>query len=248
VGYFERQGRVSGDQQVTFLFDAAQMNDVLKSLVILDLGQGNERGNISSVTFDSTKPVDRRLEEFGLRLDGSNSVGLTSLLGQLKGARVEMRTGSTPIAGTVVGIEKRSVILGSEKTETQDLVLVTDGGELRSIALDQIRGIKLLDQRLREDLEQYLSILQSTIHKNARKLTITTNGSAERDLFISYVVEAPVWKTTYRIVLDKKGKPFLQGWAVVDNVQDENWENITLSLVSGAPISEFASPLSRGAQ
>lgn len=36
VGYFERQGRVTGDQQVTFLFDAAQMNDVLKSLVVLD--------------------------------------------------------------------------------------------------------------------------------------------------------------------------------------------------------------------
>ncbi|MCI0665357.1 MAG: carboxypeptidase regulatory-like domain-containing protein [Acidobacteria bacterium] len=237
VGYFERQGPVNGDQQVTFLFDAAQMNDVLKSLVVLDLGKGSERGNISSVTFDSTKPVERRLEEFGLRLDGSNSVGLTSLLGQLKGARIEMRTGSNPLAGTVVGIEKRSVIQGSEKTEVQDLVLVTDGGELRSIPLDQIRGIKLLDPKLREDLEQYLAILQSTIHKNARKLTITANGQAERDLFISYVVEAPVWKTTYRVVLDKKGKPFLQGWALVDNVQDENWENITLSLVSGAPIS-----------
>jgi Carboxypeptidase regulatory-like domain len=237
VGYFERQGPVNGDQQVTFLFDAGQMNDVLKSLVVLDLGKGSDKGNISTVTFDSIKPVDRRLEEFGLRLDGSNSVGLTSLLGQLKGARVEMRTGSNSIAGTVVGIEKRSIIMGSEKSEAQELVLVTDGGEIRSIALDQIRGIKLLDPRLREDLEQYLSILQSTIHKNARKLTITANGQAERDLFISYVVEAPVWKTTYRVVLDKKGKPFLQGWALVDNVQDENWENITLSLVSGAPIS-----------
>src|SRR5215475_12635670 len=122
VGYFERQGRVSGDQQVTFLFDAAQMNDVLKSLVVLDLGKGSDRGSISSVTFDSTKPVDRRLEEFGLRLDGSNSVGLTSLLGQLKGVRVEMRTGSNPIAGTVVGIEKRTVILGAEKTDVQELV------------------------------------------------------------------------------------------------------------------------------
>jgi hypothetical protein len=161
------------------------MNDVLKSLVVLDLGKGgkgNERGNISSVTFDSTKPVDRRLEEFGLRLDGSNSVGLTSLLGQFKGARVEMRTGSNPIAGTVVGLEKRAVIQGSEKTDVQELVLVTDGGELRSIPLEQIRGIKLLDPKLREDLEQYLSILQSTIHKNARKLTITTNGAVENDL------------------------------------------------------------------
>jgi hypothetical protein len=233
VGYFERQGKVNGDQQVAFLFDAAQMNDVLKSLVALDLG----KGKISAVTFDSIKPVDKRLEEFGISLDSTNASGLTSLLGQLKGARVEVRVGPTPAAGVVLGIEKRARTQGPEKTETQELVLVSEGGELRSIPLDQIRGIKLLDAKLREDLEQYLSILQSTIHKNLRKLTISTTGQGERDLFLSYVVEAPIWKTTYRVVLDAKSKPFLQGWALVDNVQDEDWTDVTLSLVSGAPVS-----------
>ena len=81
VGYFERQGKVNGDQQVTFLFNAAQMNDVLKSLVALDLGGGAEKGKISAVTFDSIKPVDKRLEEFGISLDSTNAMGLTSLLG-----------------------------------------------------------------------------------------------------------------------------------------------------------------------
>jgi len=233
VGYFERQGKINGDQQVTFLFDAGQMNDVLKSLVVLDLN----KGKIASVTFDSTKPFDKRIEEFGIRLDASNQVGLTSLLGQLKGARVEVRTGSTPMTGTVVGIEKRVKTQGQERTDMQELVMVSEGGELRSIALDQIRGIKLLDQKVREDLDQYLSILQSTIHKNLRKLTISATGEGERDLFVSYVVEAPVWKTTYRVVLDAKAKPFLQGWALVDNVQDEDWTNVTLSLVAGAPVS-----------
>jgi len=237
VGYFERQGKVNGDQQVTFLFDAAQMNDVLKSLVALDLGKGPDKGKISAVTFDSIKPVDKRLEEFGISLDSTNALGLTSLLGQLKGARVEVRAGPTPAAGVVVGIEKRARTQGLEKIESQELVLVSDGGELRSIPLDQIRGIKLLDAKLREDLDQYLSILQSTIHKNLRKLTISTTGQGERDLFLSYVVEAPVWKTTYRVVLDAKSKPFLQGWALVDNVQDEDWNDVTLSLVSGAPVS-----------
>jgi len=237
VGYFERQGKVKGDQQVTFLFDAAQMNDVLKSLVALDLGKGADKGKISAVTFDSIKPVDKRLEEFGISLDSTNATGLTSLLGQMKGARVEVRAGPIPAAGVVVGIEKRARTHGAEKIETQELILVSDGGELRGIPLDQIRGIKLLDAKLREDLEQYLSILQSTIHKNLRKLTISTTGQGERDLFLSYVVEAPVWKTTYRVVLDSESKPFLQGWALVDNVQDEDWNDVTLSLVSGAPVS-----------
>lgn len=236
VGYFERQGKVNGDRQLTFLFDAAQMNDVLKSLVVLDLG----RGNISSVTFDSTKPFDKRIEEFGLRLDSSDKVGLTSLLGQLKGARVEVRSnigGALSLTGSVVGIEKRTGIQANGRTEISELVLINDSGELRSIQLDQIRGIKILDAKVREDIDRYLSILRSSIHKNLRPLTISTNGNGERDMFVSYVVEAPVWKATYRIVIDQKAKPFLQGWALVDNVQDEDWTNVTLSLIAGAPVS-----------
>lgn len=240
VGYFERQGKVNGDGQVTFLFDAAQMNDVLKSLVALDLGKGANAGKITGVTYDSTKPLNRRLEEFGVTLDGSNAAGMTALIGQLKGARVSLRTGSTSanaINGTVVGIEKRAKVQNGERSETQELVLLNEAGELFSVPFEQIRALKLLDAKLREDLDQYLSILQSTLHKNLRKLTIATQGTGERDLFISYVVEAPVWKTTYRVVLDKLAKPFLQGWAVVDNVQDEDWTNVTLSLIAGAPVS-----------
>ncbi|MBI1763687.1 MAG: carboxypeptidase regulatory-like domain-containing protein [Acidobacteria bacterium] len=240
VGYFERQGKVNGDGQVTFLFDAAQMNDVLKSLVALDLGKGANAGKITGVTYDSTKPLDRRLEEFGVTLDGSNAAGMTALIGQFKGARVSVRTGgasANAITGTVVGIEKRAKVQNGERSETQELVLLNEAGELFSLPFEQMRSLKLLDAKLREDLDQYLSILQSTLHKNLRKLTIATQGTGERDLFISYVVEAPVWKTTYRIVLDKQAKPFLQGWAVVDNVQDEDWTNVTLSLIAGAPVS-----------
>ncbi|MBO0859846.1 MAG: hypothetical protein J2P21_15560 [Chloracidobacterium sp.] len=178
---------------MTFLFDAGQMNDVLKSLVALDLGKGGGKGKISAVTFDSIKPVDKRLEEFGINLDSSNAAGLTSLLGLLKGAHVEVRVGPIPAAGVIAGIEERARTQGAEKIETQELVLVSPGGELRSVPIDQIRGVKLLDPKLRGDLDQYLSIL---IHKNPRKLTISATGQGERDQFLSYVVEAPIWKTT----------------------------------------------------
>ena len=232
VGYFERQGKVNDDQQISFSFDASQMNDVLKSLVVLDLS----KGKIGAVNFDSVKPLDKRLEEFGLVLDESNAAGLTTLLGQLRGSHVEVKTLTGVNTGTVVGLEKRSRMQGAEKIDSQDLVLMVEG-ELRSISQEQIRGIKLLDSKMRGDLERYLGVLQSTVKKNARTLAITANGKGLRDLFVSYVVEAPVWKTTYRIVLDEKNKPFLQGWAVVDNVQDEDWTNVSLSLVAGMPVS-----------
>ncbi|HEU0185593.1 MAG TPA: hypothetical protein VFS27_09790, partial [Blastocatellia bacterium] len=38
------------------------------------------------------------------------------------------------------------------------------------------------------------------------------------------------------------GKPFFQGWAVVDNISEEDWQDVSLSLVSGTPVS-FIQPI-----
>src|SRR5262249_17052736 len=119
VGYFERQGKVNGDQQVTFLFDAAQMNDVLKSLVPLDLAKGAHRERISAVPVDWSKPVDNRRDGLRVSLDATTATGLLFLPGKLKGARVEGRGGWSPAAGVVVGIEKQARTQGAEKIETQ---------------------------------------------------------------------------------------------------------------------------------
>ena len=54
---------------------------------------------------------------------------------------------------------------------------------------------------------------------------------------VGYVVDNPIWKTSYRLVLDTKNKPFLQGWAVVENPSDEDWKDVRMTLVSGRPIS-----------
>src|SRR6188768_3153984 len=62
-------------------------------------------------------------------------------------------------------------------------------------------------------------------------------GEGKRKVEVGYVVENPIWKTSYRLVLDKDGKPYLQGWAVVENPTDEDWHTVTMALVSGRPIS-----------
>src|SRR5919205_4254515 len=63
-------------------------------------------------------------------------------------------------------------------------------------------------------------------------------------MLVSYTVAAPIWKTTYRVVLDDRGQPFFQGWAVVDNVSDEDWTDVNLSLISGTPVS-FIHPIQK---
>jgi len=75
-------------------------------------------------------------------------------------------------------------------------------------------------------------------------MTISTAGEGERNLLVSYISEMPVWKSTYRIVIPNEGKPLLQGWAIVDNTVGEDWKNVELSLVAGAPQS-FVQQLSQ---
>src|SRR5688572_13205217 len=94
VGYFERHGTVEGDAAVELHFKASEMNDVLKSLTTLDL----DGGLISNVSYESTKPVEKQLEDIALRLPDKNS--LTGLLAQVKGARVAVEAGSRKIEGT----------------------------------------------------------------------------------------------------------------------------------------------------
>ena len=99
VGYFERHGQFDGDAAVSLHFKAAEMNDVLKSLTTLDL----DGGLISSVSYESTKPLEKRLEDIAIRLPDKNA--LTGLLAQIKGARVAADLGSRKVEGTVIGIE-----------------------------------------------------------------------------------------------------------------------------------------------
>ncbi|MFB6273774.1 MAG: hypothetical protein ABEL51_12850 [Salinibacter sp.] len=52
-------------------------------------------------------------------------------------------------------------------------------------------------------------------------------------------MKAPVWKTSYRLLLPEaeEGEGQLQGWAIVENQTDADWESVDLTLVSGRPVS-----------
>src|SRR6202021_4269786 len=89
------------------------------------------------------------------------------------------------------------------------------------------------------EVGQYLPLLASVRQQDLRRMTLATTGTGDRQLYVSYISEVPVWKTTYRIVLPSKSgeSPLLQGWAIVDNTVGEDWDNVELSLVAGAPQS-----------
>lgn len=86
---------------------------------------------------------------------------------------------------------------------------------------------------------RYLGLIASSRDQDLRRMTISTTGAGERNLYVSYISEMPIWKTTYRLVLSSRAekKPLLQGWAIVDNTIGEDWNDVEVSLVAGAPHS-----------
>lgn len=58
----------------------------------------------------------------------------------------------------------------------------------------------------------------------------------EHALAVGYITEQPVWKPSYRIVVEKDGLT-LQAWGIVQNLSGEDWNDVNLSLFAGAPIA-----------
>ena len=236
VGYFEHLGQVHGDQSVRIDFTSGQLNDVLQSLTVLDLNGGR----IDGVSYNSEAPFAQRLGALRLPLD--EKTDLAQFYGALRGARLEVHSGTTTITGRLLSIERKTrsaSAAGDATTEVDLATLVSDTGEVRSVELTPAVSVRLADGDVNQEVSRYLALLGSARQQDLRRMNISTSGAGERQLYVSYVSEVPIWKTTYRFVLpSKKGEePLLQGWAIVDNTVGEDWNDVELSLVAGAPQS-----------
>ncbi len=234
VGYFEHLGRVRGNQTVHVDFTSAQLNDVLKSLTALDLSGGH----ITGVDYNSEAPLGRRLAT--LRLALGEKPSMADFLAALRGARVEVRPATGPaLAGRLLSVERKTRTAPNWTVETDEISLITDSGEVRSIDLNPATSVRIAEHDLQTEVGKYLGLIASARDQDVRRMTLSTTGTGERNLYVSYISEVPIWKTTYRIVLPTKSekKPLLQGWAIVDNTVGEDWNDVELSLVAGAPHS-----------
>ena len=234
VGFFEHLGSVHDNQEVHIDFTSAQLNDVLKSITVLDLSGGR----IAGVDYNSEAPLARRLAT--LRLALGEKPTQAEFLGALRGARIEVRSGAAQvISGKLLSIERKTRSSTTFTVETEEISLITDDGVVRSVDLNPATSIRIVDSDLKLEVSRYLGLIAASRDQDVRRMTLSTTGSGDRNLYVSYISEVPIWKTTYRIVLPTKPgkKPLLQGWAIVDNTVGEDWNNVELSLVAGAPHS-----------
>lgn len=240
VGYFERRAEVTGDRDVQLRFKTEQVNDILKSMVLLDL----DGGRVESVRYGSKDPLARRLASFGIDLSDEPASG--EILRRLRGSPVRITTSEGPATGTILNVESRPTIVGGvgdvppARYDLPWINLLTPTG-VQSYNLTSVSGFEVLDPALADELAKALAAIAEHRADRVKTVDLSLRGDGERRVVVAYVHEMPVWKTSYRLVLpdagDSRSRPTVQGWAIVENTTDEDWQDVRLSLVAGRPVS-----------
>ncbi|MBN2445913.1 MAG: hypothetical protein JXO22_04270 [Phycisphaerae bacterium] len=229
VAFFECDGTVVGDSAVELKFRTDQINDILKSLVVQDF----DGGTVSVVSYGSQDPVERTLRSFAVDITGNPSFG--ELLDQLRGEAISI-AGPRKLEGVIVGVEELRQREDDTIIEEHMLTVLTPDG-MQSLPIHELQGVRLTNEKIDGELRAALATLAAGRDADKKTVSIRFDGQGERRVRVMYLLEAPIWKTSYRLVLSGEGKPLLQGWATVENATEEDWDDVRLALVSGRPIS-----------
>jgi hypothetical protein len=236
VGYFQREGDIDGNVRLDLSFPVGDINDLLKSLVLQD-----PKGQVGAVNYDSSDPIDKILRSFALDLTMNPTFG--QILNQARGEKIditrsEKKDGATAkISGTIIGMEAQHRPVGKDQLVEVEILNLNTATGMQAIPMEQIVSVRFQNAVLENEFQRALQVLARSHDTQKKTVSVGFNGQGKRPVKLGYVVERPIWKTTYRLRLDPNGKAFLQGWALVENTSDDDWNEVRMVLVAGKPIS-----------
>ena len=261
VGYFERRGPAEGNA-LRLSFPREAMDDVLKSLVAIDLGAGQ----VLSIDYETPEDRASLLARGSIHLSDGRS--LLDLLRDLRGRRVRLlasdagdTAGGEQLEGLVVGVD-----VEDERALRRPIVTLylPDTRQIRTLPVSAVRNLALLDEAA-EDLGYFLRASQSEEDRRSATLHLSPG---DHNLLVGYIAPAPAWRVSYRMLfenaelgIENAEKPataesseangdssasssipnsqfcLLQGWGLFDNQLEEDLEDVALTLVAGMPVS-----------
>jgi hypothetical protein len=231
LAQFTHAGAVTAGSTVDLSVRLDQVDDILKSLTVVD-----RQGAIGTVSLPGKAPLAELFRDLPFGPDALNS--RTDLLNALVGSEVDV-SGPVTARGRIFRVESEDVTLPNNGGTVvhHRLTLMTDKGLVQAV-LEDVTALRFTDSQSNAQIERALAGVSENRAKERRRVSIGFLGEGRRDVVISYVVAAPVWKTAYRLVLPKDGgKARLQGWAVVENLTGGDWQNVDLVLASGNPVA-----------
>ncbi len=233
VGYFERRGPVSPGSVAEIPLEPGQLDDALKSLVVVS-AQG-----VASVEFAPPLSAEAARAMAGLPERGQQA-SLSNLCRSLTGVEVEIhRQVGAVVKGRVIEVSEEALSqLDKEgKPVPEPTLLVFGEAGLAKVPLRLIEAVRPVGSQVQLAWSRAVG---ATALQPERERLVVRGSSGGGLVAVGYTTEAPVWRTTYRLVMGKK--PRLQGFALVHNDSDEAWSNVKVTLASGHPTS-FLFPL-----
>lgn len=215
---------VNGNETVPFQVEQKDINDILKSLVVEDLGGGT----VDAINFDSEDPLSVALSD--LRVNPSGSPELVAFLKRTQGESVTVLVGEQESSGRIFSTEVQ--INGENR---QVILNLMDSTGIKPVNISDVSNIRFDDPVLQNELLSALELMSRSRVKTSRFLKISFRGEGRRTVRLSYIRAVPLWKTSYRINLNEEGEPRLEGWAMVQNTGSDDWKDVALSFVAGQP-------------
>jgi uncharacterized protein DUF4139 len=239
VGYFEHEAVVDGDVELPLSVRLAQVDDVLKSIVVYD-----DRGGVGTISLPGREPLQQAFRDLPFSAEALQSP--VALLKALVGAEIRVG-GSSTVAGRVLAVTEEEVALpgGLGKTTRHRVSVVVPREGVRQFVLEDADRIELTDPQLQAQVGEALAAISRHRVQDRRTLAVSLKGAGRRVVRVGYVVEAPLWKTSYRLTMPAEAggdspKPaagLLQGWAVVENMSGQDWKDVEVTLASGNPVT-----------
>lgn len=229
---FEHRAKVDGNAQLEFPVRFEQVDDILKSLIVFD-----KSGRLGGVTLPGKQPLAQVFKDLPFTQEQLSNPA--ALLNAYQGATVKVTGDELKATGKLLQVVPEEVALGDDKTTTKNRIsIMTDDG-IKSALLENLESVMFTDEKIRNEVVRALDAIRENGTAERRVLSVNLLGEGSRDVTLSYVVDAPLWKTAYRLVVPEAGqtKGMLQGWAVIENMTASDWANVDLTLVSGNPVT-----------
>lgn len=233
LAHIEHSVSVNGTDSVSVPVRLNQVDDVLKSLVIFD-----SKGSLGAVTLPGKQPLAEAFRDLPFKQNELSNPIL--LLNAYQGASITLTVGGSAISGKLISVTPEQTVHEGGMSETRyRLTLMTADG-IKRLWLDEAQALQFDDAAIKDEIARALTAVRQNATSDQRALNITLKGQGSRDVRLGYVIEAPLWKAAYRLVLPaagEKAEGLLQGWAVVENMTASDWNNVDLTLVSGNPVT-----------
>ncbi|MET1415044.1 DUF4139 domain-containing protein [Roseibium sp. HPY-6] len=221
-----RKADIDSSGEIAMTVPLEQVNDILKSIVVYD-----EAGVVEGLSLPGPNPMGETFKN--LPFTATDLQSPVTLLSRLQGTQVELEKEGTVVEGLVMGVS----ILNRGDEGQIGVASILSEGSIVSVDLEADTVVRFMDREIREKITKALSAVGSGKSDGARTVTLKIAGEGAREVAVSYVVPTPIWKTAYRVVMLPDDEARLQAWAVLENASGEDWDGVSVTLSSGAPVT-----------